>query len=298
MLRETAAEIESGTGGAVKMKWYFGGITGDELETLARAQKGLLDGFGSGGMACERIMPSMKVTRLIAVFQSREEASYIARRLQGTFAEEALANGFQAMTVSGMGADVVFSNKPIRTFAELRKLRLWRWDLDETANRFAREMGMTVVPTKLEEGLHSFDRGELDGYVAIPSAALAFQWTTRARYITNLRLGYLYGCMAITNRAMDRLAPAHQQVVRAAATKLAIRWNEFGADQDTALLGPLAKQQGLTVTQASETMRAELFRVAAEVRNRLGAALVPPALLDRVMRLLADYRAEHAGADR
>jgi TRAP-type C4-dicarboxylate transport system substrate-binding protein len=249
-------------------------------------------------MACERVMPSMKVTRVIGLFQRRDEATHLARKLESTFAGEAQADGFSVLTVNGMGADVIFSNRPIKTFAELKKARLWRWDLDETANRFAREMGMTVVATKLEEAAPAFDRGELEGFVSIPQAALAFQWTTRARYITNLPIAFLWGCMLVSNRAFDRLTIPQQEVVRAAAVKLGMRWDDYGATSDEALLGPLAAQQGLTVSTASEAFRAELFRSASEVRNRIGPSLVPPALLDRVLRILADYRAEHGAAER
>jgi TRAP-type C4-dicarboxylate transport system substrate-binding protein len=294
MLREFSNEIEATTHGAVKLKWYMNGIAGDELEMLGRIQRGQLDGFGSGGMACERVMPAFKVTRLIAVFQSREEATFVARKLDRLFADEAQKAGYAVMSVNGMGADVVFSNRPLKTFAELKKARLWRWNLDETANMFAREMGMAVVARNLEEGAPSFDRGELEGFVAIPPAALAFQWTTRARYVTDLKIGYLWGCLVFANRAFDKLPLEQQQIIRAASIKLGLRWDDFGAAQDAALLGPLAKQQGLMVTQPSEAFRAELFQVASDVRNRIGATLVPPALLDRVMRLLADYRAEHA----
>jgi TRAP-type C4-dicarboxylate transport system substrate-binding protein len=294
MLHDFSNEVDANTHGEVKLKWYMNGIAGDELEMLGRIQKGQLDGFGSGGMACERVIPAFKVTRLIAVFQSREEATFVARKLDTLFADEAREAGYAVMSVNGMGADVVFSNRPLKSFAELKKVRLWRWGLDETANRFASEMGMNVVARSLEEGAPSFDRGELDGFVAIPPAALAFQWTTRARYVTDLKIGYLWGCLVIANRAFDKLPPDQQKIIRAATVKLGLRWDDFGAAQDAALLGPLAKQQGLIVTTPSESFRAELFHVASEVRNRIGATLVPPALLDRVMRLLADYRAEHA----
>jgi TRAP-type C4-dicarboxylate transport system substrate-binding protein len=293
MLREMSGEIEANTHGAVKLKWYNGAIAGDEIEMLGRVPKGQLDGFGSGGMACERVIPAFKVTRLIAVFQNREEATYVARKLDGLFVEQAHEAGFAVMGVAGMGADVVFSNHPLRSFAELKKAKLWRWDIDETANRFAREMGMNVVPRNLDEAAPSYDRGELEGFVAIPPAALAFQWTTRARYVTDLKIGYLMGCVLIATRSFDRLSIEQQQVIRAATAKMALRWDDFGAQQDAALLGPLAKQQGLTVSVPSETFRAELFRAAGEVRNRIGGTLVPAALLDKVMRILADYRAEH-----
>ena len=44
-----------------------------------------------------------------------------------------------------------------------------------------------------------------DGFVGVPSAALAFQWWTVARYITDLRTSFLTGCVLVANRAFDRV---------------------------------------------------------------------------------------------
>jgi len=41
------------------------------------------------------------------------------------------------------------------------------------------------------------------------------------------------------------------------------------------------------------TFRAEFFAAAKAARDRLGERLVPPALLEKVLRLLVDYRVEH-----
>src|SRR4051794_21829014 len=80
LLRSWAREIETVTAGSVKVRWYFGGATGDELETFAGIQKGHLDGMASGGVICERLAPSMRIQGMPGVFQSREEAAYVMER--------------------------------------------------------------------------------------------------------------------------------------------------------------------------------------------------------------------------
>ena len=60
-------------------KWYFGGIAGNELQMLERMRKNQLDAVLSGGMMCMKLSPSMRVLRLLGLFQSRAEASYVAR---------------------------------------------------------------------------------------------------------------------------------------------------------------------------------------------------------------------------
>jgi hypothetical protein len=47
------------------------------------------------------------------------------------------------------------------------------------------------------------------------------------------------------------------------------------------------------VVPATEAFRAEFASEAVHARERLGAKLMPQALIDRVLELLSDYRAEH-----
>jgi TRAP-type C4-dicarboxylate transport system substrate-binding protein len=293
-LRAFASHVEEQTHGAVKIKWYFGSITGDELETLRRVRDGQLDGFGSGGMACEQVMPTVKVTRLLGMFQSRGEAAQVARVLKADFASEAQAVGFHLLTMNGMGPDVIFSRTPVRSMADLRKTPMWRWNLDATGIAMANAMGLRIVPTVLEEASRAYDKGQVDGFIGIPGAALAFQWTTRAKYVTDLRTGYLYGCVVLASRAYDKLPLEVQHVFESEAVKLGIRWDDFGAQQDEMLLGGLLEKQGLKRVVASEGFRADFFRSATEVRERLGEKLVPRPLIERVLAILADYRAERA----
>src|SRR5689334_19609569 len=52
--------VDEGTGGKVKMKVYWGAVTGDEDEQLARIKRGQLDG-AMAGLMCEKIAPTMRI---------------------------------------------------------------------------------------------------------------------------------------------------------------------------------------------------------------------------------------------
>ena len=54
-------DIAELTHGQVRMKWYLGGIAGDELQMLDRVRRDQLDGVASAGMLCHRLSPSMRV---------------------------------------------------------------------------------------------------------------------------------------------------------------------------------------------------------------------------------------------
>jgi TRAP-type C4-dicarboxylate transport system substrate-binding protein len=286
-------ELETITNGAVRVKWYFGAITGDELETYAGIQKGHLDGVASGGMICERLSPSIRIQGLTGVFQSRNEAAYVMERIKKTIQEDARRNGFEMLVTTPLGPEVIFSRTPVRTLADLRRLKLWRWSADEVGIAFGQEMKLQVVPLDLDQAAKAYDKGEIDGFIAIPTAALAFQWSAQARYITDLRSGYLNGCVAIAHRALDRVPAEHQQAVRSLMGKYDMLFQELSRRQDEALLGGLFVKQGLKPVPPSEALRSEFYEAARTARERLAEKLIPRAVLDRTLQTLADYRAEH-----
>ncbi len=154
-------------------------------------------------------------------------------------------------------------------------------------------MGLNVVPTPIYGAFKSYDRGEVDGFLAVPTAALAFQWSTEARYFQDLRASFLRGCLLISSRAYDALSVDGQHAVKVSAARTIARLEELGQRQDDALMGGLFARQGLTPVPVSDQFRAEFFEAARAMRDRLGDKLVPRPLLQRVLGMLADYRAEH-----
>src|SRR5262249_5875099 len=198
----------------------------------------------------------------------------------------------------GIGPEVIFVNRPVRTMAELRQLRLWRWAPDEIGIAMSGEMGLHIVPTEVAEAARAFDDKRFDGFLAIPTAGLAYQWAVRAGYFIDLRAGYLTGCFFTDSRVFDALPVAAQSALRTLAIKYGARFDDLGRRMDEALLGGLFEKQGVKVIHPSETFRAEYFEADRTARERRGQKLDPPGLLNRVLRMLADYRAEHATATR
>ncbi len=286
-------EIEAATQGRVRVKFYLGGITGDELQTAERIRRGQLDGIASGGMLCMKLAPSMRVLRILGLFQNRDESAYVSGRLRQVFDEEFRQAGFTNMGELGIGPDVIFSRTPIASMDDLRKNRLWLWDLDPVLTAEFPQLGLNGVPVPLDAAHATYDSGKLDGFVAVPTAALAFQWSSQVRFITDLRVGFLRGCLLIANRAFDALSMQDQQIWRSGNAKLLARLEDLGRTQDEALLGGLFARQGTRSVAVSPAFRAEFFEAARVARERLGDQLVPRALLQKVQSMLADFRAEH-----
>ncbi|MFI5288863.1 MAG: TRAP transporter substrate-binding protein DctP [Polyangia bacterium] len=292
-LRAFARETERSTEGAVKIKWYFGAIAGDELQMGDRIRRGQLDGAASGGPLCEQVAPSLRVLRVLGLITGHREAAYVAGRLRSQLVAEAQSRGMALLGIAPVGPHVIFSRRPIRSMAELKKLRVWVWDRDDVMRLELRNFGVPLSPMPIDQAAAAYDQGRIDGFIAPPSVALAFQWSAQARYVSDLRMDMISGCVLLSDRAFDPLSVDAKKAIASAGAKLSVRFEDVGAEEDAQLLGGLFARQGVTTVPVDATFAAEFFALAQSVRDRLGDALVPKPLMLRVQAILADYRAEN-----
>jgi TRAP-type transport system periplasmic protein len=284
-------DVAARTSGQVDLRWYLSGIAGDDLEAARRVERDQLDGIGAGSWQCERWAPSVTVTRLPGLYRDREESRFVAMRLRDVFEAEYAKAGFVLLGDSQIGPSMIFTRAPVRTMDELRRTKLWTLDNDLTKRRILTALGLTLVPLPFDRSRQAYDAHEVDGFLAPPTGALAFQWSTQARYLLDVPTDYILGCVVIKTRAFDRLTFAQQQAVRAAAATFAVRFDEVGAHTDEQLLGGLFEKQGLTLVHPDARFAADFERAAQAAWAEVGDKMVPKELVDRVRAMLTARRA-------
>jgi TRAP-type transport system periplasmic protein len=294
-IRAWARDVESVTNGEVRVKLYMGGLAGDELQVLDHIRRDQLDG-ALGSEICTMMAPSMRVSRVAGLFQDRDESSVILTRLKPILDAEFLKSGFVHLGTAGLGPEVLFLRNSVANFEDLKKQRLIVWDLDKVMASQVRAMGLTTVLLPLADQSRVFEEQKADGWIAVPTAALAFQWTAQAKYFLNLHLSFRSGCLLVATRAFDALPGEIQQQLKSTAGKLRARFEQVGLEQDQALLGGLLQKQGMKPLPVTDQMRAEFFEAARTARNKPGVVDVPQELVARVQAWLADFRAEHPTA--
>jgi TRAP-type C4-dicarboxylate transport system substrate-binding protein len=289
--RAFARDVELVTHGEVLVKWYFGGIAGDELEVGERIRRDQLDGAASAGVLCERLSPTMRITRVPGVFHSREEEVHVFSRLTPALTEDFHRAGFAYLGGPSLGPELLFSREKVTTLDEMRHTKLWRWDVDEIALTVSREMRMQPVPTSLPDALPSYEARKLDGFVIIPTGALAFQWSTNTHYVLRMPFTWIMGCLLVSNRAFDAIPTEHQKAIRAAAAKAIARVSEVGRLTDEQLIGELFARQGNQMVDPSPELTSSYLAATHEALRSLGERLVPAAVLKEVQGYLDEFRA-------
>ena len=276
LFRAMGRDIETDSKGAVTTKWYFGGIAGSELETLERLKRNQLDAVMSGGALCMKLSPSMRALRLIGLYESRAEASYVLGRLRPTIDREVTDAGFHSVGVAMLGPDMLFTRAPVTSVAELRKTRLWVWDADPAMLAQFGAIGVPAVAMGVERAGRAYEDKQIDGFLSVPTAALAFQWSAATKSLTQLHLGYLPGCMVVTQRQWDALDVGEREVINAALAKFLARLEDLGRRQDAELLGGLFERQGVKSVTISPAFAAELTALARTARDAVRDKLCRP----------------------
>ena len=292
LFRAMGRDIEAASNGALTTKWYVGGIAGDEPRMLERLKRGQFDVVMSGGVLCMKLSPSLRAIRLFGTFSSRDEASYVLGRLRPTIDREFADAGFRNVADALLGADMLFSRTPINSAADLKKARLWFWDLDETLRAQLAAVGVPAVGLPVEDAARAYEDKRSDGFFSVPSAALAFQWSAAARYLSEATFGYLPGCMVMSQRAWDALSVEDRTVITEATAKLQSRLEEAGRAQDAELLGSLFQRQGLKKTPVSPAFAAELREIGRAAREAVRDKVLPGELIDRVTGWVNEARVD------
>jgi TRAP-type C4-dicarboxylate transport system substrate-binding protein len=289
-LKALSRDVETQSRGALRMKWYLGGITGDELEGLERVRRGQLDGLG-GTLFCQRLAPSLRAVRLVGMFQSRDEAIYVLGRMKPMLDQEFQRAGFVNLAAGVFGVDVLLSRQPVRTLADLRGKNYWAWSLDPVWQMTLPELGAQVHATSLDELGPAYARGLVDGFFVVPTVALGYQWSTQAAYLSDLEAAVLPGCLVVATAALDPLPIEQREVLKAAAAKFMFHFNAVTRELDGQLVDGLFEKQGLVKVPATSAFKSELMAAARLARARLGEKLVPAATLATVEKLVDEYRA-------
>ena len=291
-IKAFANEVELQSNGELRMKWYLGGIAGDELTALERVKHGQLDGE-AGAIFCQRLAPSLRVGRVPGLFATRDEFIYVMGRLKPILDEEFRKSGFTNLGEALFGIDVLFSRQPIRTMDQLAAQRLWAWNLDPVWQMVSSEMGLKTLVTPIEDHSPAWRRKAYDAFFCVPSAALAYQWSTEASYMSELGAAVLPACLVVSNAAIDPLPLELKRVLTSAAAKFANRFSEISEHLENALVNGLLERQGLVKVTISPALRAEYNAAAHKAARKLGATLMAPGVLDSVDKMLEEYRASH-----
>jgi len=213
-MRDSARAIQDRTDGRVQIKYYGGGVMGNDAKVLGKIRIGALQGGAFTPAALSDIYPDLNIYGMPLVFDSEEEAAYVRERLDGKLQQGLETAGFVNFGFAAGGFAIVMSNTPVKGLDDLKGKRVWVPEGDNISYASMEALSLAPVTLPLTDVLTGLQTGLIDIVAMSPIGALVLQWHTKIKYMTEIPLVYTVGFMAVDKRAFSKLSDADQQVVR------------------------------------------------------------------------------------
>mgnify|MGYP002622718052 CR=1 FL=1 len=295
--RAGAKEIKERTAGRVELKFYSGGVQGNEAKVLRKIQIGQLHGGTFAPTDFQKRYPDLNIYGLPFVFRDEGEVDYVRSHLDPKLEAGFDELGFKTFGFASGGFAIVMSNEPVRSYEDLRGKKVWLPEGDLISYEAMKALDLSPVALPMTDVLTGLQTGLIDIVAIPPVVALALQWHTKTRYVTQLPVLYAMGFMAISERTWGKLSAADQQVVDDVLTRIYAEV-DAASERETANAIDALLNIGL---ENVEPRAGEFDKISAIMRetnsDMAERGLFSAELLEEMRQHLADYRARQAGAN-
>lgn len=213
-MHQAADAIKKRTAGRVQFRFYPGGVMGNDASVMRKIQINQLQGGMITGGGLASIYRDSQVYSLPQVFRSYEEVDYVRARMDGLIINGLERAGFISFGLGEGGFAYIMADKPVRDVADLKGQKVWVPAGDIISRSAFEAIGITPISLPLTDVLTGLQTGLINTVAASPIGAIALQWHSRVKYLTDEPLVYLYGTLIIRAKAFNSLKGEDQAAVR------------------------------------------------------------------------------------
>ena len=287
-MREFSKQVSKQTNGEVALKFYPGGVSGDEKDVIRKMRIGQLHAAGFTGVGLGEILPEVRVLDLPFLFSTYEEVEHVYKKMNSYFAARFEEKGYVLIGWVPVGWIHFFSKNKISSVKDLRKTKAWMWEGDPLVKATYKSLKVSPHPLSITDVLMSLQTGMIDTVYASSMGALALQWFTKVKYISQLRMGYATGGVLMRKKMFDRLPKNQQATIKSLGEKyLSKLVKKIQEDNDKAM--EVMQKNGLQVSGIPTPENMAKFHKAGEkVRKNLTGKVFSQKLLTQVLTHLEE----------
>ena len=286
-MREAGANIKTRTAARVDVKYFPGGVMGNDAAVLRKMKLGQLQGGAFTAGELSPVYADAQIYSLPFLFTSLDEVAFVRKTVDPMLREGFRKAGLEAVGLSGGGFAYLMSTRPIRTKDELRATKVWSPQNDKIAQVAFEQAGVPVISLPLGDVYTSLQTGLLETVGITTSGAIAFQWHTKVKHVVDLPLTYVVGVLALDVKAYNKLTPEDRKIVDEEFHQAFVDIDTAGLKDNESARAALAKQ-GIRFEAPSATEQA--------FWREVGAATMKKMLADRQIsaELLAEIQKQQA----
>lgn len=295
-MRASASEIKERTEGRVLIKYYGGGVKGDDTKVLGQIRIRQLQGGAFPPSALAAQYSDLNLYCMPLVFDSVEEAAYVRSQMDARLQKGLEEAGFVNFGFATSGFANIMSATPVTTLADLKGKRVWVPEGDKISYASMEALQLNPVTLPLTDVLTGLQTGLIDIIAIPPIVALVLQWHTKVKYVTKVPLVYTFGFMAIDKKAFDSISDADKAIVTEVMTRTYKNFDKVNlADNQGAYEALLKSGIEAVKFDDEEFVKVRNLLLASNLKQGVDGAFSLD-LYREMLQHIDEYRSEHVAA--
>ncbi len=288
-MRSLNEELKEKSGGEVEIKFYANMSMGDEKDVIRKIKLGQLHAAGFTGFGLGEILPEIRILELPYMFNDDDEIDYIDRELLDDFNRRFNKKGFVLLGWADVGWIYFLSNQPVAEPKDLKDSKVWMWQGDPLAKAFFDMLDKSPVPLSVTDVLLSLQTGLIDAAYGSPLAALALQWFTQVKYISDIPFTHSTGGVLMDLRSFNKLDEEHQELLKNLFTKYLEILTERSRKENHLAYEQILSE-GVEKVNSTERQRQIMRDVGQKVHKALIGELYSEELYLQLQQKLKEFR--------
>lgn len=289
-MRAAAEAVKAKTSDRVEIKFYPGGVMGDDATVLRKIKIGQLQGAAFTGGESAQITGDGNVYSLPFQFRTQDEVDKVRAKVDPLLKASFEKAGFVVPGITGGGFAYLMSVKDIKNKDDLKSAKVWVPQGDHVSEVAFKEAGVTPISLPLADVYTSLQTGLIDTAANTTSGAIAFQWHTKVKHMLDVPLEYVVGLLVIDKKVYDALSADDKKVVDGEIGAAFAHLDASTRVDNTQARDALQKQGvSITSTSADERKAWEAIGVAAR-KDLSGTGGISPELSAAVNKALDEAR--------
>lgn len=270
--------LASKSQGRLVVKFYPGGISGDEPDMLKKIRFGQLQGAALSGHGIGEIFPPARILEAPFLFRDHAEIDAVRASIQPAIDAGFRTHQYELIAWMEVGNIHFFSSKPLASLDDLARRRIWQWQGDRFIDAFFKANGWSPVALPITEVYTGLSTGLIDTVVSTPLASIALQWAGKTPYMSNQPMATGIGAVVVSRKFFNTLPADLQALLKSTGVPLSQQLIADTRRDDQKSLAVLAKRTqpmaGLqTLDFAEQAALSRKTLAALEARQYLSAEL-------------------------
>lgn len=289
-MREAAKIIKKRTEGRVKFKFYSGGVMGSDDSVLRKIKIGQLHGGAVTGGSLLNVYPELMVYSMPFIFQSLEEVDLVREKMDPILTKGLEDRGFVTFGLAEGGFAYLMSNQQVKSTEDLKSKKVWVMSGDKLSQTVFESASISPIALPISDVMTGLQTGLVDTVATSPIAAIALQWHTKVKYITDAPLSYFFAMLTVSKKAFNKIKPQDQVVVKQVMADAFQQINAQNRKDNEGARVALEKQGIGFVSLTDEMLQNWKKTAQLAIKRFTSENTLDPAMLGKMQEMLSVYR--------